>query len=87
MSDSAAALIAAEYAAAVARLAQVREMQTNGISKISVGDQLIVYATGVELAAAVAAQQAEVARLEVLLGLRVARTAARQVRFIADKGL
>ncbi|MFC0384344.1 hypothetical protein [Muricoccus vinaceus] len=87
MSDSAAALIAAEYAAAVARLAQVREMQTNGISKISVGDQLIVYATGAELAAAVAAQQAEVARLEVLLGLRVARVPARQVRFIADKGL
>lgn len=85
--DAAAAAIAIAYSQALQRLAEIRDQQTNGISKISKGDELVVFQSAADLAAAVEIQQAEVLRLEALLGLRVARRPVRQVVFIGGKGL
>ena len=83
----AATALALSYAQAVQRLAEIRDQQTNGISKISKGDELVVFASGAELQAAAELQEAEVARLEMLLGMRARRSPVRQVLFATGKGL
>jgi hypothetical protein len=89
MSDTSAsaAANALAYAAALQRLAEIRDQLTSGVARVSKGDEMVVFQSVEDLKEALDIQQAEVLRLEGLLGLRVARRPVRQVVFMGGKGL